>query len=231
MLNPFLFVDKKLLDFATDGKFFYLSVWLFITQFLFGCLYLLWLSTFENLKKKSVKGIFYFYQICFYFDLWFCFSDCFYGGKILTSFSVSFLFALVKFVLLIALYGLICAHKGILNLREKDKLKKESKLKSEQNKSLKDNNYGGQINEENPFSNWVNKPIDSEKIADVNVGYIKSVIERLKQKNITEEERENLSSLEYLIRFPIVLKEENVKKLNVKLEYLLNKMAKYNLMQ
>ena len=194
MKNPFLLVNENLSAFAENGAFFYLSLIAFAVEFLFGALYLLLLSTQKNLKNKRVNGVYYFYQTLFFIDLWLCFSESVYGGKFITATPVAMLFALAKFVVLIALYGLICAHKAILLLREKDKnkaklnvLQGEILVANEKNKNAK--------NQEEELKNFpislnsldkIIKVHNENELADVNVAYIRALIENLLTKNLTD---------------------------------------------
>ncbi len=227
MDNPFLSFQRSILAFSKNGRFFYLSILFFFIEVLFGGLYLLWLSTFPSLKNKRVKFIYYIYQIFFFFDLWLCFSETQYGSKYLIDISVAFIFALLKFALLIALYGLICAHRGVLILREKDRLEALEKALKE-----KEEKKEGQAlkNESNAICS-LDKALkinDEETLADVNVAYALAVIETLKKKNLTDEERRELDELTFLVRFPIENSEDKVRKVNEKLEFLVKKMADYN---
>ena len=55
MVDPLVFIDNIFSEMAWGGSFFYLSLALFCFEFLLGVCYLLWLSCFVNLKKKTVK--------------------------------------------------------------------------------------------------------------------------------------------------------------------------------
>ncbi len=227
MDNPFLSIQRSIAFFSQNGRFFYLSILLFFIEFLFGALYLLWLSTFPNLKNKRVKFIYYIYQAFFFFDLWLCFSEAEYGSKYLLDISIAFIFAFLKFALLIALYGIVCAHRGVLILREKDRIKAlEASLKEKEEKK------DGQILKSQSMAiSSLDKALkvnDEEKLADVNAAYALAVIDALKKKNLTDEERRELEELTLLVRFPIEGGEERSRKVNEKLEFLVKKMADYN---
>ena len=228
MENPFLVFNSNLLTFANGNKFFYISVCMFLCEFIFGCLYLWWLSSFEKLKYKRTAWLYYFYQTIFFFDVWLCLSDALYNSNILTSLPIALLFALVKFMLLIALYGLICAHKAILLLSEKDKLKNQESVKSYQITPL--NHAKGEVIEQARSIDILNQvAFDSEKadLADINVCYLLSLIERLKTKNITEEERERLNELQNSLKTPILKGDKRLRDINENLEYLVKKVAEY----
>ena len=76
MVDPLIFVSDALILSAKRGDFFYMSLGVFCFELVLGALYLLWLSTFTDLKKMSVKWLGGLYRICFFCDLfltlWFC---------------------------------------------------------------------------------------------------------------------------------------------------------------
>ena len=226
MVDPLIFVSDALILSAKRGDFFYMSLGVFCFELVLGALYLLWLSTFTDLKKMSVKWLGGLYRICFFCDLFLCVTHALYSQIFVVEISSALLACLVKYMLLIALYALVLAHKWVLNERERDGLKSKSRgvvnslNKFEEVKKTDENNP---LMEGLGASNEISKC----KIADVNVAYLRAVINGLKGKNLTDEDRERICNLEFSLKVPAIDDLEGVKKLNSECEFLIKKMTEY----
>jgi hypothetical protein len=227
MADPLIFMSDALNGVAKNGVFFYISLSIFGFECLLGTLYLLWLSAFPNLKKKGVKWLGGFYRICFFFDLFLCVTHSLYSQKFVTELSAAFLACLIKYMLLIALYGLILAHKWVLNERERDikivenamQIKRVTPFEVE---TLRCEENGSVMGKRECLSG-VQKP----KIADVNIAYLRAVIRGLKSKNLTDEDRSRICDLEFSLKAPAADDCEGIKRLNGDCEYLIKKMTEY----
>ena len=62
---------------------------------------------------------------------------------------------------------------------------------------------------------------------DINVAYIKKIIESLKVKNLSDEDKETLGELEFRLGGRILYDGETVSKLNELLRFLVKKAAEY----
>jgi hypothetical protein len=225
MVDPLIFITNALVNSAKNGNLFYISLSLFCFEFLLGTLYLLWLSTFPKLKMKAVKWINGFYKICFLFDLFLCVTHSLYSQKFAAEISAVLLTCIIKYMLLIALYGLICAHKWVLNERKKDANTLKSKNTAEQLSGV--NGFNLKNKDCSPLS--VNEQSSDliSGLADVNVAYLRAVINALKSRNLTDEEMERLCNLEFSLKAPLNSDCEAIKKLNGECEYLIKKMTEY----
>ncbi|MBQ3571765.1 MAG: hypothetical protein IJA15_02940 [Clostridia bacterium] len=238
----FNFVNEKLALFAIGNKLYYLSLGIFIGELVFGCLYLLWLSTFDGLKKVGVRFMYLLYQTCFFIDLGVSLAENYYVGRYYPTPTFAYFASLAKFVLLIALYGLVCAHRAILNLREKDKRKVEFiKMNDELEEfaysnatargRVKGNSQSAleclrassdcEIDEFLPLK-------EGYKIADVNVAYVKAVIEGLKNKQIDQDDRERLNKIEFELKTVPVCENQKIRQLNDDFQFLIKKMTEYD---
>ena len=225
MVDPLIFISDGIRAVAKNGAFFYLSLITFCIEFTLAVLYLLWLSTFPRLKKKKVNWLLGLYKICFLFDLFFCFTHSIYSQKFTAEISAVFLVCLIKYIVLIALYGLVWAHKWVLNEREKDAVN----LKNAQKKQAVQNcdNVIFKLNEKPQKAFMQDKNSAKCKIADINIAYLRAVISGLKNKNLTDEERERICNLEFSLKAPLNNDCEAVKRLNGECEYLIKKMTEY----
>ena len=225
MVDPLIFVSEALILSAKRGDFFYISLGVFCFELVLGALYLLWLSTFTDLKKMSVKWLGGLYRICFFCDLFLCVTHALYSQIFVVEISSALLACLVKYMLLIALYALVLAHKWVLNERERDALKSKKGVVNSLNKFEEVK----KTDENNPLLEGfgASKEISKCKIADVNVAYLRAVINGLKGKNLTDEDRERICNLEFSLKVPAIDDLEGVKRLNSECEFLIKKMTEY----
>ena len=231
----FNFVNEKLALFAVGDKLYYLSLGIFIAELVFGCLYLLWLSAFDGLKKVGVRFMYLLYQTGFFIDLGVSLAESYYAGRYYPTPAFAYFASLAKFVLLIALYGLVCAHRAILNLRERDKRKVEFVKMNEELEEFAYSNVAvrGKANGNSQSAlECLRDSGDCEldeflplnegyKIADVNVAYVKAVIEGLKNKQIDQEDRERLNKIEFELKAVPVCENQKIRQLNDDFQFLI----------
>ena len=226
MVDPLIFVSEALILSAKRGDFFYISLGVFCFELVLGALYLLWLSTFTDLKKMSVKWLGGLYRICFFCDLFLCVTHALYSQIFVVEISSALLACLVKYMLLIALYALVLAHKWVLNERERDALKSKSRG------AVNSLNQFDEIKKTDGNNSLMERLAPSKetakcKIADVNVAYLHAVINGLKGKNLTDEDRERICNLEFSLKVPAIDDLESIKRLNSDCEFLIKKMTEY----
>ena len=227
MVDPLILFNDLIKNIALNGTFFYISVALLCVQLLLGSFYLLWLSCFPELKRKKAKWLGSFYKFCFLLDLFLCVCHSLYSQKFPAEITSVWLMCLCKYVALTVLYGLVLAHRKVLILREIDVVNAKRALQRERVLS----STGSGLQERKIYaqaqcgSNASGKI--SNKIADVNVAYLRSVIDCLKTKSLTDEERERINNLEFSLRVPLRNDNESTRKLNSECEYLIKKMAEY----
>ena len=66
------------------------------------------------------------------------------------------------------------------------------------------------------------------KIADVNVAYVKAVIEELKNKQIDQDDRERLNKIEFELKTVPVCENQKIRQLNDDFQFLIKKMTEYD---
>ncbi|MBE5765340.1 MAG: hypothetical protein E7339_07110 [Clostridiales bacterium] len=227
MVDPLIFFNDALKSKAQGGFFFYFSIALFCFQFLLGALYLLWLSSFANLKKKRVNWLGGFYKFCFLLDLFLCITHASYAKDFSVEIASVYLVCLLKYMALIALYGLVLAHRKVLILREIDAV--NAKRAQQRERLLSSGNIASiNCTAQNSLSaNSLLKKGADNKVVDVNIAYLRSVIDCLKNKNLTDEERERITQLEFSLKAPLREDGLSSKKLNGECEYLIKKMTEY----
>ena len=241
----FNFVNEKLALFAVGDRLYWVSLGIFIAELVLGCLYLLWLSTFDGLKKVGVRFMYLLYQTGFFIDLGVSLAENYYVGRYYPTPTFAYFASLAMFVLLIALYGLICAHRAILNLREKDKQKRAFIKVSDEFKEFAYSDVAVKSRTKaSPRSaqEFINTssdclideflPVnDGYKIADVNVAYVKAVIEGLKNKQVTPEDKDRLEKIDFELKSGAIVSEnQKIRQLNDDLQFLIKKMTEYDVM-
>ena len=235
MSVPLNFIDEKL-SFLANGNFYYiLSLAIFVAEIIFGCLYLLWLSTIPKVKTRGLRWLYYVYQFCFFIDLGVCIAESLLVGSCFSNVAVAYFTCLIKFVVLLLLYGLICAHRAILNLRERDKLLKQTnnevvkvdymRLDKKNEDTISENQA---LLNDNDFDEVVGLYKEDSAALDVNVAYVKEVIKILKQKVLSDDEYERLCKLDFELNSVPRNDEDTICKLNGEFEFLIKKMTEYN---
>lgn len=227
MVDPLILLNNSIKNTAEKGTFFYLSIALLCVQILLGFFYLLWLSCFPELKRKKAKWLGGFYRFCFALDLFLCVSHSLYSSKFQAEIASVCLMCLLKYIALIALYGLVLAHRKVLILREIDEVNAKRALQRKNSVLGNSESLQKSINGAQAQSLIKDRDKACNKLVDVNVAYLRSVIDCLKGKNLTDEEREHINNLEFSLKVPLRNDNESTRKLNGECEYLIKKMTEY----
>lgn len=196
---------NSLLKKAPSGIYYKLSLSIFITAIAIGCLCLLWLKVSKKVNKKSLSFIYKLYILLYFFDLCFSLCEWEFGVIYKQSLATVFMLCTIKFVALIALYGLICAQRWVVIEREKDALKVLLKRDLPQNnlsQGQSDFNQNIKISSLEPKDYYSNFKTSTANKLDINLPYILNLLNSLKSKNITDEEKSLCDKLEFELKAP-----------------------------
>ena len=202
-------------------------------------------------NRQNVKPILILYIVSFFTDLALCFCECEFSHKIFYNFAHVFTFCYFKFLILFVIYLMVavCASAGkpingakfkdaecINGFKpEKNELKPENAKKIELNnvtvnenicdKNGKDYDYIPQKSK--IIERFLGGKAEIRSFVDINVAYIKKIIESLKVKDLSDEDKETLGELEFRLGGRILYDGETVSKLNELLRFLVKKAAEY----
>lgn len=204
-------------------------------------------------RKQSAKPILILYVASFFTDLALCLCECEFSHKIFYNFVHVFTFCYLKFLILLVLYLTIVfcssAVKPINGVKikkteisndfakpEKNELKPENAKKIELNYvSLNENvcdkngkNYDYIPQKSKIIERFLGSKGEIRSFVDINVAYIKKIIESLKVKDLSDEDKECLGELEFRLGGRILYDGKTVSELNELLRFLVKKAAEYD---
>lgn len=232
MSTIFNYVYHFLQSNLTSEICYNISLSLFISSLTFGCATLIILNYVQNAYKKSLRWLYYIYQTAFVLDLCFCLLEFEFFTINYKNTTSAVCACSMRFMLLIGLYALVCAHKAVISARKNDiVLKLEKRLNSAffDTDDLKDKptcDFLVKKNEEGYFNSL--NGCENNSLIDLNVAYINSVANAVLDKDLTDSERELCFDIIYEIKnLPAKSEKERVKKLNKKLQTLIKTAVHY----
>lgn len=224
MAIPFNFV--RLFKSVFIGDLFLPSRVIFACAISVECVYLLLAVFLPKIKEKTPSWLIYFNTLCFFCDLFVSFLIGITANVKNEDFAVIYCFAFIRYMLLIALYAVILLYKRLNVIKkESEKTPANIAVKNEYVNAytLAENKKPSVYIKEEVFP--INEPF---KLADVNVAYILTLCDCLKNKNLTDEQRQTVAELEFDLKFPISSSYESLKIVNEKFKKIIKMMAEYN---
>ncbi|MBR4420301.1 MAG: hypothetical protein IKT32_05410 [Clostridia bacterium] len=228
---PFNFFNQILQSFFKLGYTHIISNLLFVFQVAVGVLCFIIFTLSKRSRARGVVALYYLYQTCFFIDLGLCIGERLFVGKYFKSVTFAYSYSLVKFMLLIALYAVIWGYKHVLNgLFYKrigltnQTIKKDMILDN----LLSCTTENGGAKECDFYDKKLLKDSSFCKALDINIPYVKAVIDALKVKNLTPSERERLDGLSFELTTLPSKSEESISKINEEFNFLVKQMTKYN---
>lgn len=247
--NHFL---QSIKEFTLLNNNFFISCCIFCVCALSGFVTLIICCAVRS-RRQNVKPILVLYAVSFFTDLALCFCECEFSHKIFYNFAHAFMFCYVKFLILLVLYFMVavCASAGkpITGTIIKDTERSNGFAKLEKNESKLENSKKNELNNVTVNESVCDKngknydciPQKSKIIerflggegeirsfVDINVAYIKKIIESLKVKDLKDEDREALCELEFRLGGRILYDGKTVSELNELLRFLVKKAAEYD---
>lgn len=243
---------QSIKEFTLLNNNFFISCCIFCVCVLSGFVTLI-ICCAVRLRRQNVKPILVLYIVSFFTDLALCFCECEFSHKIFYNFAHVFTFCCLKFLILFVLYLMIavCASAGkprcgskikvaeCVNQAaktEKDELAHESAKKIDFNNVTVSESVCDKSGQNYDYIPQKSKIIerflgDKDEIrcfVDINVAYIKKIIESLKVKNLSDEDKEILNELDFRLSQRILYDGKTVSKLNELLRFLVKKAAEYD---
>lgn len=223
MAIPFNFV--VLFKSVFLGDLFLPSRVIFACAISVECVYLLMAVFLPKIKEKKPSWLIYFNTLCFFCDLFASFLIAITVNIKDEDFAVIYCLAFIRYMLLIALYAVILLYKRLNAIKKATNTPANTTVNSEYVNAytLAENKKPCVYIKEEVFP--INEPL---KLADVNVAYILALCDCLKNKNLTDEQRQTVEELEFDLKFPISSSYESLKTINEKFKKIIKMMAEYN---
>lgn len=206
------------------------------------------LSAAGVLRRGAAFALFTLFELFFFADLALCYSECKFFGERFADFSEAYVFCFCQFAVLLAtaLIARFCAalsaaadlkrakrlRKALLKKEETDRLiMRQFPPKARLSESVCDKD--GKIRSDEDLKSeaierFLGGKNQTKKYVDVNAAYIRKVIDLLKSKDLSDEDRENVTDLEIMLNRKIEYDGACVSRLNELLRRLLKMTAKYD---